>query len=204
MSQPNKKSSSSQPSAKLASNMAGKAAKNTFAAVESTRNSAEHVVKLGSSAMQDFLNTGAGEAQKAQEKLFAASREQAEQVAKSADAVTKAMYDAVSSSRDNVETLMECGNLTASMAKDVSGELYEYANRAFAEQIEYSKEFFACRTFNDLFELQNKMTRNMMDQFFNESVKLSGMLFEYSSEALEPLNERMAEATQQLGKSFAA
>lgn len=204
MTQASKKTSHGHASAKLASNVANKAAKHTFAAVESTRSSAENVVKMGSNAMKDFLSTGAGEAQKAQEKMLAAGREQAEQLAKSADSLTKMMYDAVSASRDNVETMIECGNMTASMAKDVGAELYEFANRSFSDQVEYSKDFFACRTFNDLFELQNKIAKNAMDQFFNESTKLSGMLFEYSSEAMEPLNERFAEATEKLTKSFSA
>lgn len=199
MAQANKK-----PSAKLASDVANKAARNTFAAVESTRSSAEHVVKLSSSAMKDFLSSGAGEAQKAQEKLFAASREQAEQFARSADSLTKMMYDAVSASRDNVETLIECGNVTAAVAKDISSELYEYSNRSFADSLEFSKEFFACRTFNDFFELQNKMAKSAMDDFFAESLKLSNMMFEYSTETLEPLNERIAQAGEQFSKSFAS
>lgn len=204
MTQANKKMSASHASAKLASSVANKAAKHTFAAVESTRSSTENVVKMSSNAMKDFISTGAGEAQKAQEKMFAAGREQAEQFAKSADSLTKMMYDAVSASRDNVETMIECGNMTASMAKDMGSELYECANRAFSDQVEYSKEFFSCRTFNDLLELQNKMAKNAMDQFFNESSKLSNMVFEYSSEALEPLNERFSEATEKFTKSFSA
>lgn len=204
MTQANKKPNTGQASAKLAAGAANKAARQTFAAVESTRSSAENVVKLGSSAMKDFLSNGADEAQKAQEKIFAAGREQAEQFAKSADSLTKMMYDAIGASRDNVETMIECGNVAASMAKDMGSEMYEFANRSFTDQVEYAKEFFACRTFNDLFELQNKMAKNSMDQFFSESTKLSNLMFEYSSEAMEPLNERFSETAEKFSKSFTA
>jgi hypothetical protein len=203
MTQANKKSAQ-HASAKLASNVANKAAKHGLAAVESTRSSAEHVVKIGSNAVKEFMSSSASEAQKAQEKVYEVSREQAEQFAKSADTLTKMMYDAVSTTRDNVETCIECGNMTAAMAKDVSSELYEYANKAFTDNVELSKEFFACRTFNDVFDLQNKLFRSSIDQFFNESVKLSGMMFEYTTEALEPINERVAQATEQFSKTLAA
>lgn len=195
---------SGQPSAKLASNVANKAAKNTFAAVETTRHSAENVVKIGGKAVQEFIASSAGEAQKAQEKAFAMGREGAEQIAKSADVVTKAMYEAVSISRDNLETCLECGNTTAALAKDLSSEMFEFANKAMTEQMEMSKEFFACRTINDMFELQNRLFKSAVDNFFNESVKLSGMVFEATTEALEPLNERVAQATEQFNKALAA
>lgn len=202
MTQPKK--SSAQPSAKLASSVANKAAKTTYAAVESTRSSAENVVKIGSKAVKDFVSSSADEAQKAQEKMFEMGRESAEQLAKGADAVTKALYEVIAVSRDNVETAIECGNMTAALAKDLSGEIFEAGNKAFSDQLELSKEFFACRTLNDIFELQNRAMRSTIDNFFNQSVKLSGMMFEYSSEALEPINERVAQATEQFSKVLAA
>jgi len=202
MTQPSKKTSSAQPSAKLASTVANKASKSTLTAVESTRHSAENVVKIGGKAVKDFMATSADEAQKAQEKAFALGREGAEHIAKSADAVTKVMYETIAISRDNIETCIECGNMTAALAKDVSSEVFEAANKAFSDNIEVSKEFFACRTINDMFELQNRIVKNTIDNFFNESVKISGMVFEYTTEALEPINERVAEATEKFSKAL--
>lgn len=192
------------PSARLASNVASKAAQGTYAAVETTRSSAENVVKIGGNAVKEFLASGAGEAQKAQEKAFAMGREGAEQLAKSADAVTKLMYEAIGASRDNLETCMECGNMTAALAKDISAEVVESANKVFSESLELSKEFFACRTLNDMVELQNRALRSSVDNFFNQSVKLSGLFFEFSTEALEPINERVAQATEQFSKTLSA
>jgi phasin family protein len=193
-----------QPSAKLASNAANKAAKSNFTAVETTRSSAENVVKIGGKAVKDFMSSSADEAQKAQEKVFAMSREGAEQLAKGADVVTKALYETISLSRDNFETAIECGNMTASLAKDVSGELFEAANKSFSDNVELSKEFFSCRTLNDLFDLQNRIVRSSIDNYFNETVKLSGMMFEYTQEALEPINERVAQASDQITKIMSA
>ncbi len=204
MTQPNKKNSPAQPTAKLATGMANKAAKETYAAVESTRNSAENVVKIGGKAVKEFIATSADEAQKAQEKVFAMGREGAENFVKSADAVTKVMYETIGAGRDNIETAIECGNMTAALAKDVSSEVFEYANKALSDNLELSKEFFACRTLNDMMELQNRMVKNTIDSFFSETVKLSGMLFEYTTEALEPINERVAQATEQFNKSLTA
>ena len=193
---------STHPSAKLASEATQKAARTTFAAVESSRNSAETVVKIGGKALKDFMATSAEEAQKAQEKVFALGREGAENIAKSADAVTKALSETVELSREGVEACIECANLSASLVKDVSSELFESTNKAFSDNVELSKDLFACRTLSDMFDLQNRIVKNSIDQFFNQSLKLSSMVFEYSNEALEPINEHFAQTAEQLTKTL--
>jgi hypothetical protein len=203
MTQPSKKTSG-QPAAKLASDSAGKAARNTYAAMESTRSSAENVVKMGSNAMREFMSASAGETQKAQEKMFAMGRESAENFAKSSDTITKAMSEMVGMSRDNIETCVECGNMTAELAKDMTSEMFDAANRVFSDHVEMSKEFFACRTASDMFDLQSRMMRSMIDNFFNQSARMSDMMFEYSAEALEPLNERATQAAKQFSKAMNA
>ncbi len=201
MTQVKKAANQGAPSAKLASSVADKIQKDTFSAVETTRNAAENVVKIGSSAVRDFMSSSAGEAKKAQEKAFELSRENAEQFAKSADAATKFMYEAVSMSRGNLETCVECSNMSASFARDLSSECFEASNRAFTDSMEISKEFFGCRTLNDFFDVQNRMFRQSLDTMFNQSSRISNMMFEYTSEVLEPVNERIAQASDQFSKA---
>lgn len=189
-----------QPAVKLASNVANKAAKNTISAVESTRNSAENVARISTAAVKDLLANGASEAQKAQEKAFEMGRESAKHITKSADALTKSLYEAISISRDNVEAMVECGNLTASLAQDMTNEMMEFANRSFSDGMELSKDVFACRTINDVVDLQSRIIKSSLDSFFNQSTKLSSMLFEYSNEALDPINERVSQASEQFSK----
>ncbi|MEK6747104.1 MAG: phasin family protein [Pseudomonadota bacterium] len=196
------KKATGQPAVKLASNIANKTAKNTISAVESTRNSAESVVKISSAAVKDLLSNGASEAQKAQEKAFEMGRESAKHITKSADAITKSLYEAISISRDNVEAMVECGNLTASLAQDMSNEIVEYTNKSFSDGVELSKDIFACRTINDMVDLQNRIVKSSLDRFFNQSSKLTSMVFEYSAEAFEPINERVSQASEQLSRAL--
>lgn len=197
------KKSYAQPSAKLASNNS-KNAKQGFAASNSMRQSAEKVVKIGNEAVKDFFTSSADEAQKAQEKIYSISRESADNLAKSADVMNKMMYEAIAASRDNIEACIECGNIGAAMAKDMSSEMFESANRAFSDNVEMTKELFACRTINDMMEMSNRNLRQFCDNFFSQSTKMSGMMFEYASEAMEPVNERVAEISNQFGKVMKA
>jgi hypothetical protein len=202
MSQPNKKPAPQQaPAAKMPQNNE-RMANQAYDAMEAGRNSAENVVRIGSTAMKEFLSTSADEAQRAQDKIFSFGRESAENFAKSAESFSRMMSEGVAMSRDNIETCIECGNVASSLAKDMSAEMFENANRAFADCIEMSKAFFACRTLSDMYELQNRAARNQIDQFFNQSSKYTNMFFDYSSEALEPVSERMAQASEQFSKAF--
>jgi hypothetical protein len=189
MSQPKK--SSPQPSAKLASQPEG-------------RSQAENVVRMSNVAMKDFISNSAGEAQKAQDKMMAMSRDGAEQLAKSADACAKLAYESVAIARDNIEACMECSSLASAMAQEMSAECFESASRGFSDCMEMSKELMACRTFNDMFDWQNRAVKNCMENFFNQCNKMSGMAFEYASEAMEPINQRMSQTSEQIGKAFAA
>lgn len=203
MTQQSKKISHGHVSAKTASSAANRASRDGFSAVESTRSSAENVVKIGSAAMKEFMASSADEAQKAQSKMLTMSRENAEHLAKSAGTLSKTMSEMSALSRDVAEACVECSNLTVALAQDVGSEIFEAANQAFSDHVEISKEFFACRTINDMFDLQSRAAKSMLDSFFSESQKLSGMVMEYSSEALEPIGERVAKATEKLSKVIA-
>lgn len=163
---------------------------------------AEKVVRLGNDTVKGIFSGNSEEAQKAQEKLFSITRDGADKLAKSADVASKAVYEGIAASRDNIETAIQCGNITASLAKDLSSELFETANQAFADSVETTKELFACRTVNDLVELNNRLFRQASEEFFNRSAKISDRVFDYANEAIEPINERVTHASEQFNKAL--
>jgi phasin family protein len=183
------------------SNTQSSAKSSASKAAEST---SENVVKIGSAAVKELLANGANEAQKVREKAMEISRESADKLAKSADVISKSACEVAGLSRGNMEAAVECGNLTASFAKDLSSEIFEYTNKAFSDNLEISKEIFSCRTITEMAELQNRIIKNSLHNFLNETGKIAGMLFEYSQEAFEPINERISEATEQLNKTIAS
>jgi hypothetical protein len=190
--------------ASATANTVNKAGRTALSAVESTRNSAHKVAQFGSEAMQDFMKKSASEAQRAQEKVMEMSREGAEHIAKSADVMTKVMHEVVGLSRGNIDACIECGNVTTGLAKEVSQEVIDYCNQAFSDSVELSKEMLNCRTLNDVIELQNRVMKHTLDNFFNQSMKMSTLMFEYATEAMEPINERISEASEQISRAVAA
>jgi len=193
-----------QSAAKIASNTATKAAAAALSAVESTRNSAESMVKLGTDTLKEFFSSGTEEAQKAHEKAFAVARESSENISRAVDALTRTVNDMVALGRENADAAVEVSHIAADIAKSINSELVSCANSNFADNVEICKDAFACRNVSDAFELQSKWLSTNLDNFFAQTTRLSELCFQLATEAAEPINERVAEATERFSKSLAA
>lgn len=123
---------------------------------------------------------------------------------KATDQATKSFNEAFSQSNEQIKACMECSNITADAAKAFTNEWMRFTNESFSDNMELSKDMFTCRTINDVFDLHNKLVRSNLDHFFNQSVKFSEMMFQYASDAAEPMNESFASTTKKFNKSFAA
>lgn len=176
------------------------------AAAKKAAQLADHMsmASLSPDAFRDMFATGSVEAQKAQDKIMAISREGAQQMARQADAASQSMTEAMALGKDNVEACMACSNIAVGVSKSMGAEWINYANKSLAQNVELSKEIFNCRTLNDVFDLQTKFVKSNMDSFFNESVKLSELAFRTASEMADPFNDRINQAAETFRKAMAA
>jgi hypothetical protein len=51
-------------------------------------------------------------------------------------------------------------------------------------------------------DMQSKIMRSNMDQFFNQTGRFSDMFFQFMSEATEPMTQQIATASQTMNKGF--
>lgn len=145
---------------------------------------------LSDSSMQDGL----------QKQMMSMSQEGAQQLAKSADAASRSMTEIFSLSKDNIDACVTCSSIAVNASKSIGAEIFNYANKSFSQNVEMSKEVFGCRTINDMFDLQSKVVKANLDHFFNESVKMSEMMFQCANEVSEPINQRVSQNTDRLSK----
>jgi len=162
------------------------------------------MLKLGTDTLKECFANGAEEAQKAHDKAFAVARETAENASRAVDALTKTINDLVELGRENADAAVEVSHIAADIAKSINTELVSCANSNFSDNVEICKEAFSCRTINDAFELQSKWLSTNLDNFFTQSTRLSELCFQLATEAAEPINERVVEATELFSKSLAA
>lgn len=195
------------PFAQINSQSAEQVTQASQVATKQMQDAAEQMMKYSSDFMQQMFS-GAGNSSPMQLGFQPAAsksgREATAQFSKGTANATKSLNDALELGRENSEALVECGNIAASVSKQMSAEITNYLNKTFAQNSELSKQLLACRTLNDMFDLQNKFIKSNLDAFFTESVKLSEMAFQCMSDVSEPLNGRVTETTERLSKAFAA
>jgi phasin family protein len=206
MAHPSKKTSHSHSAPKLAatahstatkavSNTADKAAAAARSAVETTRSSAESMLKISTDTAKEFFASGSEEAQKAHDNFFAISRGGAENASRAVEALTRTLNDFVGLARENADAAAEVHHIAADIAKSINSELMSCANTNFSDNVELCKEMFSCRDINDALELHSKFLSTNMDNFFTQSTRLAEMMLQLATEAAEPINERVAEAS---------
>lgn len=169
-----------------------------------TQKATDKMMQMNADAVKEFWQTGAREWQETQEKLMAFAREGGKGLFVSSDSTNKTLGNALEYSRENTEALVETGNILSEATRKMAEELYNFANRTFAKNVEYSKEFLSCRTLNDLMDLQNKIFLANAEELFDESITLSDLTFQAAYEAAEPIQDRANEATDHLHKVMAA
>jgi phasin family protein len=189
---------------KSAVHIASSAAGRAVSAAQNSRESAESLVRHGANTMKDIFASGTGEARKANEKLHALRRERTENLSRSVDKIARSINNMVTLGRDNAEALVEMSHIASDIAQSINSELVNFANNNFSTRVEMYQEAFACRNLQEMVELQNKWLSTRIENFFNQSQRLTEMFFQLATEATEPLNERVAETTERLSKSLAA
>lgn len=173
------------------------------AAVSAAMPSPEQAFAFGNDMMKQFFDSANTPAM-ADPSVFGKqfSEQGAEQLAKASSVASQSFNDAIEMGKENAEAMVESSNIAAGASKTVGAELFNYANKAFSQNVEISKELFACRTLNDMFDLQSRIVKNNIDGFFSESVKISELVFEAANNAAEPLQERMQETADRVNKTL--
>jgi len=191
-------------SSKVTANSASKAAKKTAqtkpAAKATSTSSTSKVYAMSNTAKKSSSKSAFG-GFKSTDHVLSFGKDGAAQFAKTTDAATRAFNESVAQGKEGIEAFIASSNVTADMARNFLSESFRFANESFSDNVEISKDLFNCRTINDMFDIQNRMMRSNMDHFFNQSVKVSEMFFQFVSEATEPLNETAAKAGDRFNKA---
>lgn len=175
-----------------------------ISAIETQVHTTDQFVQAGTEAVRDFIAAGTEEAQRAQAKVLSASREQVEKWASTADQSARAVTEFLALGKDSLEAYVESGKIITDLSKELQEDVVASLNENFARNVELAKDLLACRTVNDLVEIQNRSLQANINQITNATARWSDMWFKLTTEAAEPLNAQVAEASQRISKTLAA
>ncbi|TAE83829.1 MAG: phasin family protein [Alphaproteobacteria bacterium] len=136
------------------------------------------------------------------EQLVERSQEGAQQLAHMAERVQRAMNETVEIGR----TQMEAASQARAVATNCVSKLYEEwmssTQKAIAENVDVSKELFACRTARDVFSLQSRVMQMNMERMLGSISRFSNSWCTMTAEASEPISDSINDAAHRLTKAF--
>ncbi len=182
----------------VAKNQAQATTRTAAANVKRSVSVADDVMSLSTNAMKQMFAGSPIDASK----FMGMGQQSTAQLSKQADAASRSLNEIFSLGKDNVDACVEASGIAVNASKTMGAELFSYANKSFSQNVELSKELFGCRTLNDMFDLQSKLMKTNLDNFFSESVKMSEMMFNCASHVSEPLNECASATAQRLSKTL--
>lgn len=190
--------------AKHTAAVANEVVNNQFSALESKAVTPDHMVHAGTEAVKDFLSAGTQEAQITQEKVLSFSKENIEKWTQSTDKTVRSFAEVFAVNKEQFDALMESSKIAGDLGRDLHEQFLAEVNTLFSENVELSKDLLACRTLNDLVEVQNRAFQSNLSHFFEQSARLTDAWFKLATDAAEPINTQATQATARLNKSLAA
>ncbi len=160
---------------------------------------AQNTVKNTVENTMGKLNTGAETAMNngkvAMEQISAKSKEAVEQSMKSLDEMTEM-------ARGNVEALMASVKAAAAGIEALGAHVTEVSRGRFEEVSNVMKAMTSAKTPNDMMQLQSDFAKTQFDHAVGEMSKLSEMMVKLAGEVFEPVQNRVAIATDKMKTTF--
>ncbi len=107
---------------------------------------------------------------------------------------------AVAESNETIKAVIECGNKATEISKSIGAEISKIANSALSQNAQAFKQLLGCKTATDFVNVSNSLIRSQADSAYSTSLKLVELVTQFTKVS-EPLNARVAAATQSIAKN---
>jgi len=128
-------------------------------------------------------------------------REGVENFKRTADEINHKAAAGMSMCSENIGTLINSSSVAPRCCMNISNEIMECCNRTASELSEISQEALACRTINDVMDLQTRSMEQLSSSYFDMANKISRLAFDAWAEALAPVIKQADTSSKQMRKA---
>jgi hypothetical protein len=156
--------------------------------------------------MSQFINEEAIKAsttamEKGYEQFWALTKAQCETLF---PAAAKNIDDVAALNKANYEAATKAGQAAAKVFETLGQSIVAYNQEAFEASVEGAKAFFACKSFQEVVELQSKQAQDNFDKALAHTAKVGELTTKAASDTLEPVNAHVTKVFKDLTKSAKA
>ncbi len=164
-------------------------------AFETTKETVTDSVKATVSQFNDSAETAMASGKEAMEKIAAQAKEAAETSMKSIEEMTDL-------ARGNVEAMLASARLAAAGFETLAAHISEVSRKSFESTTTAARALTSAKTPNEMFQLQSDFAKSQFDHAVSEFSKMTEMMVKLSGEVMEPVQNRMAIATDKMKSVF--
>lgn len=185
---------------------------NYQASTAKARESVEKTVKAGQAATEKAAKAAKETAEKAftvGTEAFAKAYDQAASMAK--DTMFKAFPQAAAPfeafagfQRANLEALVAAGATAMKGVEAISQQVLAFNTKAMEDGFANTEKLLACKTMPEALEMQTQSAMAQMQSAFAHSTKMADLALKLAGEMAEPMQARVAQAAEMMGKPLAA
>lgn len=116
----------------------------------------------------------------------------------------KMSADATNASRQGVEAITKSCNILAKGTEQMMKTCMQIAQQSAERNGEAFKTLLACKTLNELTEVQNRIAQENFDEAMTATTKLSEMAIKISTDVFEPINDQVSQSIKKASDAMAA
>jgi hypothetical protein len=142
--------------------------------------------------------------QEAESEVRQIGRESVNRLMRTTEDFNHHLTECVGACTGHLDACTKSSNELSHLFQHISDEMMDSYARTFSDAAAIAHEALGCRTLKDITALQSKATQQMIDHYFKETNKVSGMVFSSCNGVFKPFNEQAARTSKQLRKVIAA
>ena len=165
------------------------------AAFETNPEKIAETLKAGVAQLNTSAEAAMTSGKAAMEQITAKSKEAVESSMKSLDEMTEM-------ARGNVEAMLASARTTQAGIEAMVAHVSEVSKKSFDEASVIAKSMTSAKTPNEMMQLQSEFAKTQYDSAVAEFSKMTEMMVKLSGEAMEPMQNRIALATDKMKTLF--
>ncbi|MGB0671772.1 MAG: phasin family protein [Rhodospirillales bacterium] len=164
----------------------------------------EAAVSAGQETVEAAVKVSTEAATKSVEKAVAMTKENVAAAVKAGNDAVKNAEDLAAFGKENIEAVVASANIWTKGVQSYGQKVAELTKANVDESVAVAKKIFACKTPQEVIELQNAYAKSSYDKMVAETKALSDMLVKLSEEASKPVAARVELAVEKFSKPLAA
>jgi phasin family protein len=162
---------------------------------------AEKAVKVGKETAEKAMRAGTEAVTKVYDQALSAAKET---VQKTFPQAAARFEELAGLQRANLEAVFAAGTLAMKNAETLSEEVLAFNKKAMEEGVANAKKLFECKTVQEMVELQTDLACAQLESMLSQGTKMTDLALKMAGEIAEPMQSRIGETVEKLGKPLAA